>query len=70
MSNTEIIRRYVTYGLLARRRSAFAISTTTYAVINYSLVMGSTGLLDEWGIAVAGEVYRSLGLPTAPHVTV
>ncbi|MHC5830019.1 MAG: hypothetical protein ACYT04_82350 [Nostoc sp.] len=39
-------------------------------MINYSLVESGTGLLDEWGIAILGEVYRSFGLPTAPHVTV
>ncbi|MEH2294603.1 bleomycin hydrolase [Nostoc sp.] len=38
-------------------------------LINYSLVVGGTGPLDEWGIAGAREVYRSLGLPTAPYVT-
>ncbi|MEH2375193.1 hypothetical protein [Nostoc sp.] len=60
----------MTYALLARRTSVFATSSTIYAVINYSLVVGGTGLLDEWGIAGAGEVHRSFGLPTAPHVTV
>lgn len=38
-------------------------------LINYSLVVGGTGPLDEWGIAGAREVYRSLNLPTAPYVT-
>ncbi|MBD2676411.1 MULTISPECIES: bleomycin hydrolase [Nostoc] len=38
-------------------------------LINYSLVVGGTGPLDEWGIAGARETYRSLGLPTAPYVT-
>lgn len=37
-------------------------------LINYSLVVGGTGPLDEWGIAGAREVYRALGLPTAPYV--
>nr|YP_009391402.1 phycoerythrin subunit a [Platysiphonia delicata]ARW59546.1 phycoerythrin subunit a [Platysiphonia delicata] len=38
-------------------------------LINYCLVVGGTGPLDEWGIAGAREVYRSLSLPTAPYVT-
>jgi phycoerythrin alpha chain len=38
-------------------------------LINYCLVVGGTGPLDEWGIAGAREVYRSLNLPTAPYVT-
>jgi phycoerythrin alpha chain len=38
-------------------------------LINYSLVVGGTGPLDEWGIAGAREVYRALNLPTAPYVT-
>lgn len=37
-------------------------------LINYSLVVGGTGPLDEWGIAGQREVYRTLGLPTAPYV--
>lgn len=37
-------------------------------LIQYSLVVGGTGPLDEWGIAGAREVYRALGLPTAPYV--
>ena len=37
-------------------------------MIQYSLIVGGTGPLDEWGIAGAREVYRSLGLPTAPYV--
>jgi len=37
-------------------------------LIQYSLVVGGTGPLDEWGIAGQREVYRSLGLPTAPYV--
>lgn len=37
-------------------------------LINYSLVVGGTGPLDEWGIAGQREVYRALGLPTAPYV--
>ena len=37
-------------------------------LINYSLVVGGTGPLDEWGIAGAREVYRALNLPTAPYV--
>ena len=38
-------------------------------LINYSLVVGGTGPLDEWGIAGQREVYRALGLPTAPYVS-
>lgn len=37
-------------------------------LINYSLVIGGTGPLDEWGIAGAREVYKTLQLPTAPYV--
>jgi len=37
-------------------------------LINYSLVIGGTGPLDEWGIAGAREVYKALQLPTAPYV--
>ncbi|KPQ37781.1 MAG: phycoerythrin alpha chain [Phormidesmis priestleyi Ana] len=37
-------------------------------LINYSLVVGGTSPLDEWGIAGVREVYRSLNLPTAPYV--
>lgn len=37
-------------------------------LINYSLVVGGTGPLDEWGIAGQREVYRALNLPTAPYV--
>jgi phycoerythrin alpha chain len=37
-------------------------------LINYCLVVGGTGPLDEWGIAGAREVYRTLRLPTAPYV--
>lgn len=37
-------------------------------LIQYSLVVGGTGPLDEWGIAGAREVYRALNLPTAPYV--
>ena len=42
--------------------------TTYLRLINYSLVVGGTGPLDEWGIAGQREVYRALGLPTAPYV--
>lgn len=38
-------------------------------LINYSLVVGGTGPLDEWGISGAREVYRTLNLPTAAYVT-
>ncbi|MBE9114859.1 bleomycin hydrolase [Lusitaniella coriacea LEGE 07157] len=37
-------------------------------LIQYCLVVGGTGPLDEWGIAGGREVYRALGLPTAPYV--
>jgi phycoerythrin alpha chain len=37
-------------------------------LVNYSLVVGGTGPLDEWGISGQREVYRALGLPTAPYV--
>ena len=37
-------------------------------LINYSLVVGGTGPLDEWGISGQREVYRALSLPTAPYV--
>jgi len=37
-------------------------------LINYCLVVGGTGPLDEWGIAGQREVYRSLGLPSGPYV--
>ena len=37
-------------------------------LIKYSLIVGGTGPLDEWGIAGQREVYRALSLPTAPYV--
>jgi phycoerythrin alpha chain len=37
-------------------------------LIQYCLVVGGTGPLDEWGIAGGREVYRALDLPTAPYV--
>ena len=37
-------------------------------LVNYCFVVGGTGPLDEWGIAGQREVYRTLGLPTAPYV--
>jgi phycoerythrin alpha chain len=37
-------------------------------LIQYCLVVGGTGPMDEWGIAGQREVYRSLSLPTAPYV--
>ena len=37
-------------------------------LIQYCLVVGGTGPLDEWGIAGQREVYRTLGLPTPPYV--
>jgi phycoerythrin alpha chain len=38
-------------------------------IVQYSLVVGGTGPLDEWSIAGCREVYRALNLPTAPFVT-
>nr|QCI06869.1 gerythrin subunit a [Halydictyon mirabile] len=37
-------------------------------LINYSLVVGGTGPLDEWGIAGAREVYKALNLPSGAYV--
>lgn len=37
-------------------------------LIQYCLVVGGTGPLDEWGIAGGREVYRALNLPTPPYV--
>nr|QCI08113.1 gerythrin subunit a [Polyneura bonnemaisonii] len=37
-------------------------------LINYSLVVGGTGPLDEWAIAGAREVYKALNLPSAAYV--
>ncbi|MEM9153280.1 MAG: bleomycin hydrolase [Cyanobacteria bacterium P01_F01_bin.3] len=37
-------------------------------LISYSLVVGGTGPLDEWGIAGSREVYRALSLPSSPYV--
>jgi phycoerythrin alpha chain len=37
-------------------------------LVQYCLVVGGTGPLDEWGIAGQREVYRALSLPTAPYV--
>ena len=37
-------------------------------LVQYCLVFGGTGPLDEWGIAGQREVYRALNLPTAPYV--
>lgn len=37
-------------------------------LVQYCLVVGGTGPLDEWGIAGQREVYRALNLPTAPYV--
>ena len=37
-------------------------------LIQYCLVVGGTGPLDEWGIAGQKEVYSTLSLPTAPYV--
>ncbi len=38
-------------------------------LINYCLVVGGTGPIDEWGIAGAREVYRALGIDTATYIT-
>jgi phycoerythrin alpha chain len=37
-------------------------------LINYSLVTGGTGPIDEWGIAGMREVLRALGVPTAAYI--
>ena len=37
-------------------------------LVNYSLVVGGTGPLDEWGIAGAKEVYRALNLPSGAYI--
>jgi phycoerythrin alpha chain len=37
-------------------------------LLNYCLVVGGTGPLDEWGIEGAREVYRALNLPTSAYV--
>lgn len=38
-------------------------------LINYCLVVGGTGPLDEWGINGAREVYKALGIGTDTYVT-
>ena len=38
-------------------------------LINYCLVVGGTGPLDEWGIAGGREVYKALGIGTDTFVT-
>ena len=38
-------------------------------LINYCLVVGGTGPIDEWGIAGQREVYRALGIDTATYIT-
>jgi len=38
-------------------------------LINYCLIVGGTGPIDEWGIAGAREVYRALGIDTGSYVT-
>lgn len=38
-------------------------------LINYSLVVGGTGPIDEWGINGAREVYKALGISGATYVT-
>ncbi|NES20827.1 MAG: bleomycin hydrolase [Symploca sp. SIO3E6] len=37
-------------------------------LIDYCLVVGGTGPLDEWGIAGAREVYKALGIDTSTFV--
>ncbi len=37
-------------------------------LVQYCLIVGGTGPLDEWGIAGQREIYRTLDLPTAPYV--
>ena len=37
-------------------------------LINYCLVVGGTGPLDEWGVAGAREVYKALGIGTDTYV--
>ena len=37
-------------------------------LINYCLVVGGTGPIDEWGISGAREVYRALGIDTATYI--
>ncbi|MCL2924104.1 MAG: bleomycin hydrolase [Trichodesmium sp. MAG_R04] len=38
-------------------------------LINYCLIVGGTGPLDEWGIAGQREVYRALGINAGAYVT-
>ncbi|CDN16509.1 Phycoerythrin alpha chain [Richelia intracellularis] len=38
-------------------------------LINYCLVVGGTGPLDEWGVNGAREVYKALGIVTDTYVT-
>ena len=38
-------------------------------LINYCLIVGGTGPVDEWGITGGREVYRALGINTATYVT-
>lgn len=42
--------------------------TTYLRLVNYCLVVGGTGPLDEWGIAGAREVYRALGINTGAYI--
>ena len=37
-------------------------------LINYCLVVGGTGPLDEWGVSGAREVYKALGIGTDTYV--
>ena len=54
-----------------RTRPRWTSATAIWATIcpdQLLPVVGGTGPLDEWGIAGAREVYRTLGLPTGPYV--
>lgn len=37
-------------------------------IINYSLVVGGTGPLDEWALFGAREICRSLHVPNAAYI--
>jgi phycoerythrin alpha chain len=52
----------------ANSNATFKAKCHYLRLIQYCLVVGGTGPLDEWGIAGQREVYRALGLPTAPYV--
>ncbi|NEQ42810.1 MAG: bleomycin hydrolase [Leptolyngbya sp. SIOISBB] len=38
-------------------------------LINYCLIVGGTGPLDEWGITGAREVYKALGIGADTYIT-